>query len=102
MKGSLEDNYAYREMVRWAEEKALKQGMQQGLEQGKQQGLEKGKKEIAQLVVRFVELRFPDLVPLAKQRTAQTTNFQQLQEIGDQLFVARTDNEAKAALLGKQ
>jgi hypothetical protein len=86
MKGSLEDNYAYREMVKWAEEKSLKQA----------------KKDMEQLVVRFVEIHFPDLVSLAKQEAAATITSQQLQEMLDRLFVAHTDNEAKAILLGKQ
>jgi hypothetical protein len=37
---------------------------------------------------------------LAKQQAAQATTSQQLQEIVDKLFVAHTDNEAQAALLG--
>jgi hypothetical protein len=94
MKDMLEDNWAYREMVQWAEEKALKQG----LEQGKQQE----KKDLEQIVVRFVELHFPDLAPLAKQQTTLATTPQQLQEMLDILFVVCTDNEAKAALLGNQ
>lgn len=55
-----------------------------------------------QLVVRFVEIHFPDLVSLAKQQATLTTTSQQLQEILDKLFVAHTDNEAKAILLGQQ
>jgi len=42
---NLEDNYIYREMVKWAEEKSLKQGLEQGLEQGLKQGREQGLKQ---------------------------------------------------------
>jgi hypothetical protein len=90
VKDLLEDNWAYREMVQWAEEKSFERGLKQA------------KKQCEQLLVRFVETRFPDLVPLAQQQIAQTTNFQQLHEIAGRLFVARTDSEAKSVLLGKQ
>jgi predicted transposase YdaD len=121
----LESSWAYREMVqkgvvkgmKQGERKGLKQGMQQGLEQGlkqgKQEGLEQGLKQgeqkgleqgkqqgLEQVVVRFVELHFPDLVPLARISAAQATTSQQLQAILDQLFVAHTDYEARAVLLG--
>ncbi len=86
MKDLLEDNWAYREMVKWAEEKALKQG----------------KKEMEQLLVRFVEIHFPDLVVLAKQQAALAKSSPQLQEILNKLFVAHTDNEARDAILGKK
>jgi predicted transposase YdaD len=99
MKGSLEDNYAYREMVKWAEEKSLKLGLKQGLEQGSEHGKKDGLKHS---IVRFAEIRFPDLVPLAKQQAGQAANSQELQEIQDKLFAARSDTEAKAALLGEQ
>jgi predicted transposase YdaD len=94
MKDLFEGSWAYQEMFREAKAKGLKQGLEQGLEQGK--------KGMEQLVVRFVETHFPDLVPLAKQQIALATTSQQLQGILDKLFVAHTGNEAKAALLGKQ
>ena len=102
MKDLLEDNWAYREMVKWAEEKSLKRGMEQGMERGIEQGIKQGMKQLAHLLVRFVELRFPDLVGLAKQQTARAESSEQLQSIADQLFVARTENEAKTALLSKK
>ena len=90
MKGFLEDNYAYREMVKWAQEKSLQQGLQQG------------KKDVEHIVVRFVEFHFPALVPLAKLQAAQATTSQQLQKMFDQLLVAHTEQEARAVLLGEQ
>jgi predicted transposase YdaD len=87
----LERSWAYQEMV----QKGVAKGLEQGLEQGKQQGLE-------QVVIRFVELHFPDLVPLAKKQATQAKNSQKLQKMLDNLFVARTDLEARAILLGEQ
>jgi hypothetical protein len=40
------------------------------------------------------------MVSLAKQQAAKAKTSSQLQAILDQLFVARTDDEAEAALLG--
>jgi predicted transposase YdaD len=101
----LEKSWAYQEMVQKGVvkglEQGLKQGEQKGLKQGKQQGLKQGKKDMEHVVVRFVELHFPDLVPLAKQQAAKATTSQQLQKMLDQLFVAHTDHEARAVLLGK-
>ena len=80
----LEKSWAYREMV----------------QKGVVKGLKQGKKDMEHVVVRFVELHFPDLVPLAKKQAALAKTSQQLQAILDQLFVAHTDLEAKAILLG--
>lgn len=98
MEHILEESWAYQEMV----QKGVVKGLEQGLRQGKQQGLEQGKKDVEQIVIRFVELHFPDLVPLARQQATQTTTSQQLQELLDKLFVAHTDKQAKAILLGEQ
>jgi predicted transposase YdaD len=102
MEDILEESWAYQEMVQKGMAKGLEQGLKQGLEQGKQQGLEQAKKEMEQLVVRFVEIQFPDLVSLANKQAEQAETSQKLQEILDKLFVAHTDNEAKTILLGEQ
>jgi predicted transposase YdaD len=86
----LEKSWAYQEMVQ--------KGVAKGLEQGKKQG----KKDLEHVVVRFVELHFPALVPLARASATQATTSQQLQEMLDHLFVAHTDHEARAVLLGEQ
>ncbi len=91
----LEQSWAYQEMVQKGVAKGLEQGLKQGIKQGKQQGLE-------HIVVRFVELHFPALVPLAKKRATQATTSKQLQKMLDNLFVAQTDHEARAVLLGEQ
>jgi flagellar biosynthesis/type III secretory pathway protein FliH len=94
MEDILEGSWAYQEMIQKGETKGLERGLKQGLEQGKLQSLE-------EIVVRFVEIHFPDLVPLAKQQVRLATTSQQLQEMVDKLFVAHTNKEAKAVLLGE-
>jgi predicted transposase YdaD len=118
MEDILAESWAYQEMVQKGMAKGLERGLKQGLEQGKQQGLEQGKQQgleqgkqqgleqgklqsLEEIVVRFVEIHFPDLVPLAKQQVRLATTSQQLQEMVDKLFVAHTDREAKAVLLGQ-
>jgi hypothetical protein len=87
----LETSWAYQEMVQKASAKALKEGLEKGLGKG-----------LARTLVRFVELHFPNLVPLAKKQVKRVKSSEQLQEILDKLFVAHTEDEAKAALLGEQ
>ena len=95
MQDILEESWAYQEMVQ--------KGLAKGLEQGKQQGLEQGKREsLEQVIVQFVEIRFPDLVPLAKQQVAQATNAQHLHEMVGQLFAVHSEREARAVLLGEE
>jgi predicted transposase/invertase (TIGR01784 family) len=91
MKDFLEGNYAYQEMVKWAEEKSLKQG----LEQGTQKMLQ----SLRTTSLRFVETHFPDQLSLAKQQVELITTPLQVQEMLDKLFVAHTDDEVKKILL---
>jgi predicted transposase YdaD len=101
----LEESWAYQEMVQKGVAKGLEQGLKQGLERGLERGLKRGlkkeKKGLEHIVVRFVELHFPDLVPLAKRQAAKTTTSEQLQDMLDKLFVVHTDHEARAVLLGE-
>ena len=95
MKDLLEDNWAYREMVQWAEEKALKQGLEQGLEQGMYKELQ----ALRTTLLRFVETHFPDQFAFAKQQVELTTTPLQVQDLLDKLFVARTGDEVRKVLL---
>jgi flagellar biosynthesis/type III secretory pathway protein FliH len=103
MNDMLEENWAYREMVQWAKEKALKQGVKQGLQQGVKQGLEQGlQKELQALrttLIRFVETHFPDQLSSAKQQVELTTTPSQVQEMLDKLFVARANEDVRNILL---
>ncbi len=115
----LEESWAYQEMVQKGVAEGLEQGLKQGeqkglarglkqgeqkglargLKQGEQKGLEQGRKDLEHVVIRFVELHFQDLVPLAKKQATKAKNSQQLQRMLDNLFVAHTDDEARAVLL---
>jgi hypothetical protein len=90
----LETSWAYKEM--------MQKGVAKGLAQGLKQGLKKEKKDMEHVVVRLVEFRFPALVPLAKQQAIKAKNPQKLKEMIDRLFLVKTENEARAVLLGEQ
>ena len=87
MKDLLEDNWAYLEMVQWAEEKGLKLGLEQGVQ------------ALRATLLRFVESNFPDQQVVAKQQVELPTTPLQVQDLLDKLFVARTGDEVRKVLL---
>jgi predicted transposase YdaD len=99
MEDILEESWAYREMVQKGLAKGLEQGLQKGLAKGLEQGLKQELQTLRTTLIRFVETHFPEQVPLAKQQVELTTTSAQLQQMLDELFVARTDNEVMKILL---
>jgi predicted transposase YdaD len=84
----------------WVFQEVIKEGLEQGLQQGLQQGKKEGREEaLEQGITRFVELRFPTLLALAKQTVEQKKLVEQLQIMLDKLYQANTVEEAQAALL---
>jgi hypothetical protein len=84
----------------WVFQEVIKEGLEQGLQQGLQQGKKEGREEESErLLTRFVELRFPALLALAKQTVEQKKSVEQLQIMLDKLYQANTVEEAQAALL---
>ncbi len=116
MQSILEESWAFREMMEKGLAEGLERGMQKGMEAGRkigiQQGLEQGReqgreegiedgqlKALRHTLNRFVEIRFPDLAGLAQQRSKQIQNTQVLDTIIDKLYLARTVEQARQALL---
>jgi len=95
MEDILEDSWAYQEMV----QKGVAKGLKQGLERGTKRGLQRGLQVLRTTLIRFVETHFPDQVVLAKQQAKLLTTQEQVQEMLDKLFVARTGDEAREMLL---
>jgi len=76
---------------------------QEGLEEGVQQGLQQGAQQTKQKdILRYVELRFPTLLALAKQAVEQRQSLEQLQPLLDKLYLINTSEEAQAVLLAKE
>jgi predicted transposase YdaD len=111
----LEESKTYQEIARKGMQKGLdlglQQGLKQGLEQGREQGLEKGLEkgreeerlqwihEQQETLLSFVQMRFPELVSLAKQQTAPIKDPEVLHKLIVQLFGVQTAEEAKQALM---
>ncbi len=80
----------------WVFQEIRKEGREEGREEGLEEGLHRGKK---QDILRFVELRFPTLLALAKQTVEQKMSLAQLQTMLDKLYQTMTVEEAQTALL---
>ena len=74
----------------WVFQEIRKEGREEGLEEGKRQD-----------ILRFVELRFPTLLTLAKQTVEQKMSLAQLQTLLDNLYQTMTVEEAQTALLNQ-
>jgi flagellar biosynthesis/type III secretory pathway protein FliH len=87
--------------------KGLEQGLEKGLEQGLEKGLEQGREEERQqwvheqyqTLLSFIQVRFPELVSLAKQQTAPINDPEVLHNLIVKLFSVQTADEAKQALM---
>jgi hypothetical protein len=66
-----------------------REGLQQGLEQGLERGLEQGLKTTRHILVRQARRRFgAAIAEQTEQMLASLTDLQQLEELGDQLFLS--------------
>jgi predicted transposase YdaD len=87
----------------WVFQEIIKEGLEQGLEQGKKAGIEEGKQQVLERVlVQFVEIRFPTLLPLAKWAVEQKMSLEQLEKKLNTLYRVNTTEEAMAVLLANE
>jgi predicted transposase YdaD len=87
----LEESWTYQEIV--------KKGMQKGLEQGREEERQQRIQEQYQTLLSFVQVRFPELVSLAKQQTATINDPEVLHNLIVKLFAMQTADEARQALM---
>jgi predicted transposase YdaD len=92
----LKDNWFLREIRDEAEKEAREEGLRQGHEEGLRQGHEEG---LRQTLLLYVERRFVELVPLAKQQAELITDSEEIQNLMVRLFDARSVEEARQILL---
>jgi hypothetical protein len=64
-----------------------------------EQGLEKGIQGQREMLLGFVQMRFPELLALAKQRTEGITDPDVLPSVSHKLLAAQTVEEARQILL---
>ena len=73
----------------------IKKGLKKGREEERQQWVQ----EQHQTLISFVQLRFPELVSLAKQQTATINDPEVLHNLIVKLFSVQTVDEARQALM---
>ena len=72
---------------------------QKYLEQGVEKGIEKGIQGQREILMNFVQVKFPELEALAKQQTEGITDPEVLPGVSFKLSSARTAEEARQLLL---
>jgi predicted transposase YdaD len=87
----LEESWTYKEII--------KKGMQRGLEKGREEERQQWVKKQHQTLMSFIQERFPELVPLAKQQTASIRDPEVLHNLIVKLFGMQTVVEARQALM---
>jgi predicted transposase YdaD len=80
----LEESWTYREII--------KKGMEKGMEKGREE-------EQHQTLLSFIQVRFPELVSLAKQQTAAINDPKMLHDLIVKLFAVENSEEAKRVLM---
>ena len=75
----------------WVFQEIIKEGLEKGLEEGRKEGLGEG-------LLQFVEMRFPTLLPLAKQAIERQMSVQLLRTLFNRLYRANTIEEAGSVL----
>jgi len=84
----LEDSWLYQELLR------------RGAEKGREQERQRRIQEQRETVVSFVQMRFPELIPLAEQHLHFIHDPQELHNLILKLFAVETAEEARQALTG--
>jgi predicted transposase YdaD len=82
----LEESWTYQEMLR------------KGVEKGRQQERQRRIQEQRETVVNLVQMRFPELVPLAEQHLHVIHNTEELHNLIQKLFAVQTADEARLAI----
>ncbi len=83
----LEESWTYQEMI--------KKGLEKGREEERQQRVQ----EQRETLLSFVQMRFPELVPVARQQVASIKDPGALHDLIIKLFAVQTAEEARQALM---
>ncbi|HET9919299.1 MAG TPA: hypothetical protein VFQ30_05625 [Ktedonobacteraceae bacterium] len=103
LKHILEESWAYQEMYEEATEKGLRDGLQRGLEQGLEKGREQERQRELQYqrqaLATYVEMHFPALASLLRERVEQIEEPEILQRLLITLFAAQSAEDARNMIL---
>ncbi len=91
----LEESWTYQEIIKKGMQKGLEKGLEKGREEERQQWIH----EQQETLLSFIQVRFPELLSLAKQQTAPINDPEVLHKLIVQLFGVQTAEEAKQALM---
>jgi hypothetical protein len=99
----LEESWTYKEII----QKGMQKGLEKGVDLGLQQGLEKGREEERQqriqeqrqTLLNLIQMRFPELTPVAKQQVTSIKKAEVLHDLIVKLFTVQTAEEAKQVLM---
>ena len=95
----LEDSWAYQEILAKGWEKGEKEGKEEGKKEGREEGKEEGQLlALRSMLLSFVQIHFPVLVPVAMARAERIQDPDALQAIVTAMFQAKSSDEAERIL----
>src|SRR5205085_2867864 len=91
----LRESWVYQELV----EEGIEKGREEGIEQGREEERQRELEQQREIVMSFVQKRFPETIALAKQQVESITDLEVLRKVLLKLFDAQTVEEVKKFLL---
>ncbi len=91
----LEESWTYQEMIK----KGMQKGLEKGLEKGREEERQQWVQEQRETLLSFVQMRFPELVPVARQQVASIKDPGALHDLIIKLFAVQAAEEARQALM---
>jgi predicted transposase YdaD len=95
----LEESWTYQEMIKKGMQKGLERGLEEGLEKGREEERQRRVQEQRETLLSFVQMRFPELVPEARQQVSPINDPGALHDLIIKLFAVQTAEEARQALM---
>jgi hypothetical protein len=90
----LEESWTYKEII----QKGIDLGLEKGLEKGREEERQQRIQEQHQTLFNLIQMRFPELTPLAKQRVTSIKKAEVLHDLIVKLFTVQTAEEARQVL----
>jgi hypothetical protein len=95
----LEESWTYQEIIQKGMEKGLQQGLEKGWEKGREEVRRQWIQEKRETLLSFVQMRFPELTLIAKQRISTINDPWTLHDLIIKLFAVQAVEEARQALM---
>lgn len=95
----LEESWTYKEIIQKGMQKGIDLGLEKGLEKGREEERQQRVQEQHETLLSFVQVRFPELIPVAKQLVTAINDPETLHSLTIRLFAVQTAEEAKQVLM---